>query len=304
VTTAVGTLKESLLARMGTVVGAVRRTYPVRLAQAYGQSQSSYYAAALAFKAFVSMFPLILGLLAVVGLLLRSPEAQAQAQAMVLSFFPADARPALQHTMSSLHRASGILGIIAIVGMVWSGGSLFITLEFALGQVLGTGQRGFLRQRGMAFAMTVVFVLVILLTIGANAAAGLVKGLPFAGPVVGAAVWIAFTLVVYRYVPNRSFRLPQLWRGAVLAGVLMEVLTLLWPLYVRLSHGFNTYGSTFALFLLLAAWLYFWAQLTLLGAVVNRLHRRELEVGGVVHEPGRGTVETEASRAVEEKARR
>ncbi len=286
------------------MIGALRRTYPVRLAQAYGQSQSSYYAAALAFKAFVSMFPLILGLLAIVGLLLQSPQAQAQAQTTVLAFFPPDAHAALQSAMNGVRRASGILGLIAIVGMVWSGSSLFTTLEFALGQVLGTGRRGFLRQQAMAFTMTAVFVLAIVLTVVVNAVAGLARGLPFAGPVIGAVIWVAFTLVIYRWVPNRSFRLGELWRGAVMAGVLMEILTLLWPLYVRLSHGFNTYGATFALFFLLAAWLYFWAQLTLLGAVVNRFHTDRLEAAGAVHQPDRGPVETEAARAIDEQARR
>ena len=103
-----------------------------------------------AFKAFLSMFPLILGLLAVVGLVLRNQHLQAQVQSMILGFFPADAHTALQHTMDSVRKRSGILGLISIVGLLWSGGSLFITLEFVLGKIMGTQQRGFVRQRGRA----------------------------------------------------------------------------------------------------------------------------------------------------------
>jgi membrane protein len=202
-------------------VGVLKRTYPVRLAQAYSQSQSSYYAATLAFKAFLSMFPLLLGMLAVVGLILRNDQIQAQVQAAILGFFPADAQAPLSHTMESVRQKSGILGLIAIVGMLWSGGNLFITLEFVLGKIVGALPRTFLRQRAMAFSMTAVFVVAIVLAVLVNAVAGLVRSVPFAGPVVGAVVWVAFMLAIYRWVPNRTFRLGEIWRGALLAGVLM-----------------------------------------------------------------------------------
>jgi membrane protein len=289
---------------MAGPVGLLKRSYPVRLAQAYSGGQSSYYAATLAFKAFLSMFPLLLGMLAVVGLVLRNPQLQAQVQAAILGFFPADAQPPLSHTLESVRQKSGILGLIAIVGMLWSGGNLFITLEFVLGRIVGSQPRAFLRQRAMAFMMTAVFVAAIVLAVLVNAAAGLVRSIPFAGPAVGAVVWVAFMLAIYRWVPNRTFRLAEIWRGALLAGVLMEVLTLVWPLYVRLSHGFNSYGATFALFFLLAAWLYFWSQFTLLGAVVNRIHTEAPEAAGLMHQPDRGHVETDETRTVDEKAGR
>src|SRR5205823_1195668 len=138
---------------------------------------------------------------------------------------------ALQHTMDGLRRRSGILGLISVLGLLWSGGSLFITLEFVLGKIVGTQQRGFLRQRGMAFSMTAVFVLAVVLSVFANALAGFVKSVPYVGPAVGTLIWIAFMLTIYRLVPNRTFKLGEIWRGAVLAGVLMEVLTLVWPIY-------------------------------------------------------------------------
>ena len=41
---------------------------PVQVIQAYGKAQGSNYASGLAFTAFLAMFPLILGMLAIVGL--------------------------------------------------------------------------------------------------------------------------------------------------------------------------------------------------------------------------------------------
>ena len=101
-----------------------------------------------------------------------------------------------------------------------------------------------------------------------------------------ALVLIALMTAIYRYVPNRSFRLAATWQGAVIAGVLMEALSLVFPVYARLSHGFNTYGQQFALFFLLATWLYALSQLLLLGAVINRMRLGPPHEEGVLAQPG------------------
>jgi membrane protein len=282
----------------------LKESYPARLLTAYGQSQAGNYAAGLAFNAFMSMFPLILGLLSILGLIIRDPHTQRRFQGSVLGFFPSDAHGALQQTLTGVRQHAGILGIIGILGMLWSGSSLFTSMEFSLGRMFGARQRDFLRQRVMALMMTLVFILAIVLSVGLNAMVALVHGVPFAGPVVGALVWIAFMLVSYRFVPNRTFTMRELWPGALLAGLLTEVLTLVWPLYTRLTHGFNTYGSTFALFFLLATWLYFLSQFILLGAVANRMRMGPVTTEGVVPAAKEGTMETEATAAADEQAGR
>lgn len=278
--------------------------YPVRLLRAYGQAQAANYAASLAFNAFMSMFPLILGLLAILGLAIRDPQTQRHFETTILGFFPSDAHAALSRTLTGVSQHAGILGLIGILGLLWSGGSLFASMEWALGRVLGAGQRGFLRQRLMALMMTGVFIVAIVGSVLVNSVMGLLPGFALLGPIVGAAVWTAFTITLYRFVPNRTFPLRELWHGAVIAGVLMEVFTLLWPLYTRVSHGFNTYGSTFALFFLLATWLYFLSQFILLGAVANRLRTGAPVIEGALATTGGGVVETEATIAADELAGR
>jgi membrane protein len=77
-------------------------------------------------------------------------------------------------------------------------------------------------------------------------------------------------VALYRFVPNRPLRMRDVLPGALLVGVLIEALSLAFPLYARLAGGFNTYGAQFALFFLLATWFYFLSQLVLLGAVFIR----------------------------------
>ena len=273
----------------------LKASYPSRLLRAYGRSQAGNYAAGLAFNAFMSMFPLILGLLAILGLVIRDRHVQKQFEATVVGFFPSDAHSVLATTLDGVRQHAGLLGVVGVLGLLWSGSSLFTSMEFALGEVFGTRQREFLRQRLMALTMTCIFVVAIVLSVAVNAAVGRVHVVPFLGPVVGALVWIGFMTTIYRFVPNRTFRVAELWPGALLAGLLMEVLTLLWPLYTGLSHGFNTYGSSFALFFLLATWLYFLSQFILLGAVANRMRMGPPTEEGAVLDAREGVLETEAT---------
>lgn len=75
------------------------------------------------------------------------------------------------------------------------------------------------------------------------------------------------------------------------------------PFYAKFVHGFNSYGATFALFFLLATWLFFLSQFILLGAVTNRMVIGVPKAGGALAEPGERTTETRCSRAAEQQRR-
>jgi membrane protein len=269
------------------LIERLKRSLPGRLMTAYGESKAANYAAGLALNAFLTMFPLILGLLTIVGLLAQNPGLEARLQAAIIGIFPPDAHGQLTQAFKGIKHNVSLLGIVSILGLIWSGTGLFAAMEFALSQVFGTGQRNMLRQRLMGLVMMIIFMTAILLAAGANGVAG--SGLPLApvsGFVLGSLIMVALLVMIYRYVPNRSFPFGQVWQGALLAGVLIEVLSLIFPIYGRLSHGFNTYGQQFALFFLLATWLLFLCQLLLLGAVFNRLRLGAPEEEGVAAQPG------------------
>jgi membrane protein len=268
--------------RLTSIAGWAMQTYPGRLIAAFGSSQAGNYASGLAFNSFLSMFPLILGLLAILGFATQSAGAQSNVLNAILGFFPQSAAPELEAAFTGVRHYSGLFGTVGIVGLLWSGSSLFTAMEFSLGKVVGIGQRNFLRQRAMALVMTLVFVVALVATIGVNALTAL-PGLGFAfEPLIGLVVWFVFMLAIYRLVPNRTHRVGELWPGVVIAGVAMEALTLLWPVYTKFAKGFSTYGAALALFFLLATWLYFLAEFILLGAVANRLHAGEPDARGLL----------------------
>ncbi len=265
-----------------SVVSWVSRSYPGRLIAAFGSSQAGNYASGMAFNAFVSMFPLILGVLAIVGFVTQSAQARTTVLGALFGFFPTAAHPALSSAFAGIQHYSGVFGAVSVIGLLWSGSSLFTSMEFALGIVIGARQRPFLRQRGMAFVLTILFVMSLVVTVGVNS----LIALPGPGwafePVVGLLVWYAFMLAVYRLVPNRTYPVRQLWPGVLIAGTAMEALTLLWPVYTGFAHGFDTYGTALTFFFVLAAWLYFFAEFILLGAVANHMHTGDPDAHGLL----------------------
>lgn len=271
--------------RLASVAKWAGHAYPGRLIAAFGASQAGNYASGMAFTAFVSMFPLILGLLSVLGYATGSDSASKAALSAILGFFPSDAHTGLADLFTSIQQNRGLLGIIGIVGLLWSGSSLFTGMEFALGVVVGVRQRSFLRQRAMALVMTVLFVVAVVVTIGVNALIALPGVIWGFEPAVGLVVWCALMLAIYRLVPNRTHKVRELWPGVLIAGTAMELLTLLWPVYTHFSKGSSPYGAAFGLVFLLASWLYFLAEFILLGAVANRMHAGEPDARGLLAEP-------------------
>lgn len=102
---------------------------------------------------------------------------------------------------------------------------------------------------------------------------------------IGAAVMVTLLVLFYRFVPNRTVKMRDVLPGALLAGVLIETLSLGFRLYARFAGSFNTYGAQFGLFFLLATWLYLLSELLLLGAVYNRFRLGEPAKLGLIASP-------------------
>ncbi len=287
-------------ARIKALLERARNTLPARVLTAYGESQASSFALALAFAGFMSMFPIMLGTLALIGLAIRDPQTYDHLQGLLLQVFPGSAQPELAKALADVKQSVGWLGLVSLAGLLWSASSIFGTMEFALTEIFGTRQRDMLRQRAMGLVMMLLLVAAIVATVVINAAVAFLQLAwisTIAGVVAGAMVMVALLVALYRFVPNRTFRVRDVLPGAVLAGVGIEILSLAFPIYAWIAHGFNTYGAQFALFFLLATWFYLLSQLLLLGAVYNRFRLGEPVARGLLASPMRES--REKARAVE-----
>ncbi len=270
------------------IVHAVRRaqkTVPFRVLKAFGESKAGNYASALAFAGFLAMFPMMLGALSIIGLMIRNQGTEAHFQALILQIFPTNAQPELRSAIQGVKQSAGWMGLVSIGGLIWSASSIFATMEFAFTQIFSTKQRDMLRQKLMGFVMMLLLVAAIVVTVGVNSLSAFLPNAWIVSLLVGALVMVGLLLVLYRFVPNRTFTLHEVLPGAVLAGILIEVLSLAFPLYARYAGRFNTYGAQFGLFFLLATWFYLLSELLLLGAVYNRFRMEEPVEKGLIASP-------------------
>ena len=210
------------------------------------------HAAALAYYVLLSLFPLLIFLVAVFGLMLRDPTIQEQTVALIVDRLP----PALELRLeveSVIVRASqtnnGLVSLISLMGMAWAASAIFGALRQALNAAFEAPALPSLVHGKLLDLLGVVAVgELILLSIVMTTALGLVRALTdrlFTGWlsylgwqvvyfVLPFVVSFGVFLAAYRLIPNVKTRLSDLWVGALVAAVGFELA----------KYGFGLYFST------------------------------------------------------------
>jgi membrane protein len=292
------------------LLARAQATLPGRVVQRYADDHMSNWAAAIAYHAFFSLFPLLLSLLTLVGLVVRDPARLAQIASGIVQLFPREAADPILVVLQGTREHVGLLGLISVAGLVYGAAALFGTLEEAFDVLYRCPTRDFLRQKLMAIGMLLLFALLLLLSILAAGVRELLTSLrALVGPpwtpwgdwlghvqevahlvVQALSIGWAFLLflLVYWIVPNRRLRPWQVWPGALAAAVLFRLSTELFPLYLEHFGQFNRYGTAFALAFLLLTWFFFLAHILLIGATLNAV----LEDGRASGRPTRASRES------------
>src|SRR5205085_636773 len=99
----------------------------------FGNDWSMTLAAALAYNLLTAIFPIAVALIAIAGLILGTldPHAQDQLIAAIQGVFPSAIHSGdlIKTILQQLAKASGFLGIIAVLVAVFGGSRLFILIE-------------------------------------------------------------------------------------------------------------------------------------------------------------------------------
>jgi membrane protein len=263
----------------------VKRSLPGRVALKFGEDRAPNWAVQIAWSSLLAMFPIILIAVAVLGYLLNlAGQGGDEVRRSVAAVFPdADAQKQVQDVLLHYKQQSGIYAVVGIAGLVLSGSALFGTMDQAFAAVYRVSPRGLLSQRLMSVAMIVLFTALIGLDVASSSLLPALKNLGgfiprglTVGPLafglqllVGVVAGFLVFAVIYFVVPNRRQRWTQVVPGALLSGVLLEVVTLIFPLYLSVNRGMAAYGKTFGLFFVLMTFFFFLGLITMLGAEVN-----------------------------------
>jgi YihY family inner membrane protein len=252
---------------------------PVAVVKKFGDDDGGDLAALIAYRAFFSLFPLLLLLTTVLGYVLAgNPDLRQEAVDSTLAQFPVIGD---QIKLSSLE-GNGIALAVGIAGSLWAGLGVVLATERALDRVWAVPHRdrsGFLASR--LRALILLFVLGAL-TIASTVASGLVGGgAGVLGPLGGIAVSIGLNMVVFAAVfvllGRHSESLRALLPGIVLAAVCWSVLQLVGGYFVshEIRNATPAYG-TFALVLGLLVWIQLGATITVFSAELNVVRARGL----------------------------
>jgi membrane protein len=259
---------------------------PGRLWVKMNEDNAFNWAVILAWNFLQSLFPIVLVVAAVLAVALGSVGVgSGQIYRTVASMLPdPKAQTDTFNALNSFHQKSGIFFLIGFVGLVWSGTGLFRAMEQGFAVIYHTRQRpllkGILMSVGMVFLLAVFGGLMLITT----TLLGLLNQLPYlpailANGSVDFAVQVAIGvlggfvlyLAIYYVVPNRKMDWGSVWIGAAIAGVLFELLSLVFPLYLRLTGAGSGYGRTFGLLFLLMLYFYYIGIVTMVGVEVNSL---------------------------------
>lgn len=249
-------------------------------------------AASVAFFTFLSLFPLLLGFVALGGFFLKSEELQAKLHEVIVNVFPVSA-DFVTGNIDSLVRLRGAAGIASIVVLMWSASKMVGALSRGINQALEL-KRPYafylsrIRNVGLTFTASVVMFGAIALAPAAEILANLRPGIfgeawdaffdLIAGQVAGFAITFLLLGIIYTLIPFERLKWAELLPGLLVASAAIEIGKGLFAFYYEnVSSTDLVYGSVSSVIVLLL-WLYFCARVVLYGTEVICVYRQSREV--------------------------
>lgn len=245
----------------------------------FADDQAGQLAALIAYYGFVSLFPLLLVLVTVLGFVLQGdPDEQKRILDSALGQFPLISDQLKLHSLtgSSAGLAIGVLGsLLAGMGITGATQNAFNRIWSVPFKDRPNFLQARLRGLGMLAILGTLFIV-------STTAAGFVGSSSHAAPDVAAGIVVAFVfnlalfMAAFKLLTAVDVSWRQLLPGVIVAAVCWQLLQHLGGFYVdhELKRTGPLYG-VFALVLGLLAWLYLGAQLTIFAAEINvvRYHR-------------------------------
>ncbi|MGN6674057.1 MAG: YihY/virulence factor BrkB family protein [Thermomicrobiales bacterium] len=265
-----------------------RNTAPGRFMVGYlGTYEANDLAATIAYRALLYTFPLLGAIATAVGLVIHNTNLLISVNAALTEILPSSVWDKQVTALLTAKDNTGLIGLVSVAGLFWLGSTLLANLGRAFNKLYNVPKRHAIVQRLVAFGLILLLAVLLVSSIIASSLVTLfvdrldpfvamlglhLPGWDFKarGLALATALSTAFMLftMLYWLIPNARQRFRDVWRGALLAALLLVAATQLFPLYVRFAPG-NAYGAFFSLLFLLVTWFFLLAHIILLGAALN-----------------------------------
>jgi membrane protein len=260
-------------------------------ASRWAEHKDARLGAALAYYSIFSLGPLIVIAIAIAGLLFGAEAVQAQVFGALHGLLGDSGTQAIDAMLKGAnHPREGLFATVIGVGaLVFAAVGVVVQLKDALNTVWevkkppGSGIWRFVRTYiwSLAGVLSLGFLLLIsmLLTAGLSAAGKYIAPylpeatLQVAGFLTSFAVIAVLFAMMFKWLPDTPIAWRDVWLGAILTAALFEVGKFLIGLYIGKQGLESTYGAAASIVVVLI-WVYYTAQLVLMGAEFTNVHAR------------------------------
>lgn len=242
----------------------------LRVQKRFEEVHGNYLGAAVTLTAFLSLFPLLLAVVGVVGLVSRNAADLPGTVIENLGITDPTTTTVLRRAFEQAESSGKAASAIGIAGLLWSGLGLVAAFQFAFDSVWQATGRG-LRDKLFGLMWLAGAPVIFLASFGLTFALRQLPGPAWPAALVGnLAVGVALWLWTFKALTNRNVGWKPLLPGAVLGAVGLQVLQTVGGIYVPrvVSSTSALYGSIGVVFAILA-WLLFFGRLVVYAATLN-----------------------------------
>lgn len=242
-----------------------------------GNHDAGQMAAGVSYYAMLSIFPLLLGLIAVLGFFLPSANLQDQLLNYVGGSIPG-ATGIIKDNIAEIIRLRGVMSILSILILFWGGNGLFGAVSLSISRAWDIRKvRPFFIRKAGELLMAVITGVLFLVSLGASALSSLLRSsvnLPSANRIfinLGSRI-VAFLLIfivfllLYKLVPNVKTYWRFTWQGALLASIFFELARSLFIFYLENFANYQLIYGSIASIIALLIWIYYSSLIMIIGA--------------------------------------
>jgi len=262
----------------------------VRVIREMGEDDASQMAASVSFYAVLSIFPLILALMAIIGWVAGSQSRQNELVEFMVGYLPGSEQ-FVRESVEGVRRLRAAVGVIAVLGLIWSASAVFGSITKVVNRAWDISEnlpfyKNKPKQLVMALGVGLLFVASVSLTsfvqwastieIGDQTMTDILGGQLVAVALRLPALIISFSIfmAIYKFLPNTNTYWRFVWVGALLAAVLFEVSKGLFLWYLENFARFDQLYGNLASVVILMVWTYICAMVLIAGAEVSSEYER------------------------------
>ena len=240
------------------------------------------YAAQTAYFLMLSMIPIILLLLTMIK---YTPVTKADVMTAVIQVFPSSVDSLITSIVNQVYNQSMGVVPLTIVVTLWSAGKGVLALTTGLNCVYKCNEaRNYviLRIRATVYTVMIIMVVIFLLVLavfGNSLNIFIGRHVPLMAEIadrmlelrsiITPIVMIIFSLIIYKFLPNRKCKFWSQIPGAVFATIGWMIISWIFSVYVDIFTGFSSMYGSLTTIVLIMLWMYFCMYSTLLGGEVN-----------------------------------